>query len=221
MTLLRCSALHLSRFPVSPFLRVSALVVSILVVSILLVVSPLCSSPRRRHFRPPLRRFRRRFPPSSPSPPPPPPRYFRPPSPLSPPRCCFHCLPPHLCPRPPSSFPPSFTDPCRFPRRLSLQIRPSSLSSSLLSWMSPLSLSLSSLSSSLSSLSSSSPCHPMDVENKPRQLSWLVFRNPLPGLPTSSVPPGLTPSSDPPLTESKPPTSLWKGEGRLRQHPRL
>ena len=48
MALLHCSALHLSRLPVSPFPRL----VSALVVSTLLVVSPLCSSPRHRRFRP-------------------------------------------------------------------------------------------------------------------------------------------------------------------------
>jgi hypothetical protein len=42
-------------------------------------------------------------------------------------------------------------------------------------------------------------------------------RNSLPGLPT----PRLPPSPDPPSSEVKPPTSLWKGEGRLGLHPRL
>jgi hypothetical protein len=51
-------------------------------------------------------------------------------------------------------------------------------------------------------------------ENEPRQTSWLAFRNSPLGLP-------LLPFPVPPSSESKPPTSLWKGEGRLQQQPRL
>jgi hypothetical protein len=45
------------------------------------------------------------------------------------------------------------------------------------------------------------------------------FQDALHGPPTSWVPPRVSPSPIPPSNDNKPPTSLWKGEGRLR--PRL
>ena len=41
------------------------------------------------------------------------------------------------------------------------------------------------------------------------------------GPPTSWVPPRVSPSPIPPSNDNKPPTSLWKGEGWLWQHPHL
>ena len=57
-------------------------------------------------------------------------------------------------------------------------------------------------------------CHIMDSEHEPRQTSWLVFRN---STRASHLmgPPRVPLSLDPPSSEAKPPTSLWKGEGRL------
>ena len=57
-------------------------------------------------------------------------------------------------------------------------------------------------------------CPIMDNEHEPRQTSWLVFRN---STRASHLmgPPLVPPSLDPPSSEAKPPTSLWKGEGRL------
>ena len=59
----------------------------------------------------------------------------------------------------------------------------------------------------------------MASENEPRQMLWLRFRNSPSGPPTSLVPPHPSPSPVPPLSDSKPPTSLWKGEGQVQQHP--
>jgi hypothetical protein len=57
-------------------------------------------------------------------------------------------------------------------------------------------------------------------ENQPRQMSWFVFRNSPMGLHCVDAPSSSS-FPVPPSSESKPPTSLWKGEGRLQQHPRL
>ena len=42
------------------------------------------------------------------------------------------------------------------------------------------------------------------------------FRDVLAGPPTSWVPPGVSPSLNPSSSKNKPPTSLWRGEGRVR-----
>ena len=41
----------------------------------------------------------------------------------------------------------------------------------------------------------------------------------LDGPPTPWVPPRISPSPIPPLSEQKPPTSLWKGEGQMQRCP--
>jgi hypothetical protein len=56
-----------------------------------------------------------------------------------------------------------------------------------------------------------------EIENEPRQRSWLVFRNSPMGHPTHGSPSSF-PSPDPPSTKIKPPISLWKGVG-LGIHP--
>ena len=57
-------------------------------------------------------------------------------------------------------------------------------------------------------------CDALDGKHEPRQTSWLVFRNST-GASHFMGPPRLPPSLDPPSSEAKPPTSLWKGEGWL------
>ena len=42
------------------------------------------------------------------------------------------------------------------------------------------------------------------------------FRDVLAGPPTSWVPPGVSPSLNPSSSKNEPPTSLWRGEGRVR-----
>jgi hypothetical protein len=56
-------------------------------------------------------------------------------------------------------------------------------------------------------------------ENEPRHSSWFVFHDVLYGPPTPWVPPCVSPSPIPPSSELEPPTSLWKGEGRMQRGP--
>ena len=53
-------------------------------------------------------------------------------------------------------------------------------------------------------------------ENEPRWKSWFDFRDVLAGIHTSRVPAGGSPSPNPSSSKNEPPTSLWKGEGRMR-----
>jgi len=56
----------------------------------------------------------------------------------------------------------------------------------------------------------------MESENEPRQTSWLMFRDALDGATTSWVPPGVSLSPIPPLSDDEPAHIHLEGEGRLR-----